>query len=290
MSNTTEGFIDVPGGRVWYESRGEGPGILLLHGGPGADSGYLAPLMDLAADGYQVIRYDQLGSWKSDKPDDLTLWEVPRFVDEIEAVREHLGLDTMRLIGQSWGAFLALEYSLQHQDRLASLVLYSGAASTAQCVEGMNDLRSLLPEKTQLMMARFEATGQTSHPEYLSAFGILMRKHLCRLDPWPDELIVSMGRLGLPVYNTMWGPNEFTCTGTLRSWDRTERLGEIRVPTLIMCGRYDEVIPACSETMHAGIEGSEFTVFEKSSHLAHYEEPEAFFSTLRGFLAKTAAG
>src|SRR5436190_18748994 len=108
----SEGFVEVGGGRVWYESVGEGPTLLLLHGGPGSASDYLIPLMDLADDGYRVVRYDQLGSDKSDKPDDLSLWQVPRFVEEVEAVRQALGLGQVHLLGQSWGSFLALEYAL----------------------------------------------------------------------------------------------------------------------------------------------------------------------------------
>jgi proline-specific peptidase len=287
LSELQHGMIDVPGGRVWYESVGDGPAVLLLHGGPGSPSDYLVPLLDLASDGYRVVRYDQLGSRRSDKPDDLTLWQVPRFVAEVEAVRIALGLGKMRLIGQSWGAFLALEYALHHQRQLQSLVLYSGCASTAQCVEGMNSLRAKLPAETQVMLARHEAAGTTEHPEYLAAIDLLYRRHLCRLDPYPPLLQESMAHNGRPVYNTMWGPNEFTCTGNLQSWERRDRLGEIEVPTLILCGREDEVVPACSETMHKGIAGSELVIFEQSSHLSHFEEPERFFEVLRDFLRRT---
>src|SRR5204863_5341269 len=110
--------------------------------------------------------------------------------------------------------------------------------------------------------------------------------HLCRLGPWPEVLTQALHHMGLPVYTTMWGPNEFTCTGNLMGWDRTDRLGEIRVPTLITCGRYDEVVPACSETMQRGIPGAELVIFEESSHLAHFEEPERYFAVLRDFLRR----
>lgn len=280
----TEGFVDVGPGQVWYESVGEGPAILLLHGGPGASSDYLVPLMKLAEDGYRVVRYDQLGSRRSDKPEDVSNWVVPRFVEEVETVRRELGLGKMRLIGQSWGSFLALEYALHYQQHLQSLVLYSGAASTAQCVAGMNTLRAQLPPESVAILDRYEATGETSNPEYLAAIEVLYRRHLCRVDPYPPYFQESMEHMALPVYNTMWGPNEFTCTGNLMEWERRDRLSEIRVPTWILCGRHDEVIPECSETMHAGIPGSELTIFEESSHSAHFEEPERFFAALRDFL------
>jgi proline-specific peptidase len=285
-----EGYIDVGPGRVWYERAGEGTSLLLLHGGPGATSDYLLPLMALAEDGYRVVRYDQLGSDRSDKPNDLSLWQVPRFVAEVETVRQALGLGRMHLLGQSWGSFLALEYALHHQEHLRSLILYSGAASTRQCVDGMNAWRAQLPSETQAVLARYEATGETDHPEYLAAIDVLYRRHLCRLDPWPEVLAQALQRMALPVYNTMWGPNEFTCTGNLMGWDRRDRLGEIRVPTLILCGRYDEVMPECSETMHRGIASSELVIFANSSHLAHFEEPDRFFAVVRDFLRRAETG
>jgi proline-specific peptidase len=285
--NKTEGMIDVGPGRVWYESVGEGPAILLLHGGPGAPSDYLVPLMALADDGCRVVRYDQLGSRRSDKPEDPSLYTPERFAEEVEIVRTALGLGKMHLIGQSWGSFLGLEYAITYPANLQSLVLYSGAASTAECVAGMNSLRAQLPDETQALMAELEAAGAVDAEDYLAAVDILMKRHLCRVDPYPPHLAESIEHMALPVYQTMWGPNEFTCTGTLQSWDRTAELGQVRVPTLILCGKYDEVVPSCSETMQAGIPGSELVIFEESSHSSHFEEPERFFAVLKDFLRRT---
>jgi len=287
VEKRTEGFVDVGPGRIWYASSGEGPPILLLHGGPGAPSDYLIPLMEIAEDGYRVVRYDQLGSRRSDKPDDDSLWVVPRFVEEVETVRRELKLGKMRLIGQSWGALLALEYALHYQQHLQSLVLYSGAASTAECVAGMNALRAMLPLESIGILERYEATGEVDNPEYLAVIGHLYRRHLCQIQPQPQLMRESMEHMALPVYHTMWGPNEFRCTGNLMDWERRDRLGEISVPTLILCGRHDEVVPSCSETMHAGISGSELVIFEHSSHSAHFEEPDRFFDVLRDFLGRT---
>lgn len=279
-----QGYIDVGPGNVWYESMGEGTPLLLLHGGPGASSDYLKPLMALAQDGYQVVRYNQLGSYMSDRPDDPELWQFSRFVEEVEAVRIALGFDSMHLLGQSWGAILALEYALHFQQHLRGLVLASGAASIAECVAGMNSLRAQLPSETQAMLAKHEASGETGNPEYVAAIDVLYHRHLCRLDPYPDVFQESSERMSMPVYETMWGPNEFTCTGNLQPWDRTARLGEIMVPTLITVGRYDEVTPSCAETMRRGINGSQLAIFANSSHSAHLEEPESYLNTLRGFL------
>jgi proline iminopeptidase len=285
----TAGFVDVGAGRVWYESAGEGPTLLTLHGGPGGSAEDFLPMMALADEGYRVVRYDQLGSWRSDQPDDVSLWTFQRFVDEVETVRRSLDLGRVHLLGQSWGSFLALEYALQHQEHLKSLILGGGAASTAQCVAGMDSLRRQLPKETQALLARYEAAGKTDDPAYLEAMDVLYRRHLCRLDPWPEALSRALDHMGLPVYTTMWGPNEFTCTGNLMGWDRTDRLGEIRVPTLITCGRYDEVVPACSETMRRGIPGADLVIFEESAHMPHFEEPERYFAVLRGFLRRVEA-
>lgn len=284
LARATEQFIAVPDGKVWCQTVGEGEPLLLLHGGPGATSTYLEALLSLAERGYQVVRYDQLGSGQSEQPDDTSLWTVDHFVHEVEVVRSALGFERMHLLGQSWGAFLALEYALLFPQRLRTMTLYSGAASTKQCFDGMNSLRHRLPAETVATMTRYEAARDYENPDYLAAVQILLDRHLCRVQPWPDELTRSMENMGAAVYNTMWGPNEFTLTGTLEAWDRRDRLGEIDIPTLIVCGRYDEVIPACSETMHAGIRNSRLEIFEESSHLSHMEEPEKFFPLLTSFL------
>jgi proline-specific peptidase len=284
LAGATEGYIAVPDGNIWYQSAGDGEPLLLLHGGPGGNSTDLESLMLLASEGYQVDRYDQLGSGKSDRPDNPSLWTVEHFVHELDVVRDSLGFDVVHLLGQSWGAVLALEYALHHRQHLQTLTLYSGAASIMQCFAGMLLLREALPAEAVATLDQHEARGDYENPEYLAAMQMLYDRHFCRVQPWPDELARAMNDLGAQVYSTMWGPNEFTLTGNLATWDRRDRLGEIDVPTLIICGRYDEVVPACSETMHAGIAGSRLEVFENSSHHAHLEEPDRFFPLLIGFL------
>ena len=291
MNQRTQGHIDVGAGRVWYESAGAGDRtLLLLHGGPGGNSEDLSPFLDLADLGFRVVRYDQLGSWRSDKPDDLALWQVPRFVDEVERVRQTLDLGRMHLLGQSWGAFLAIEYALHHGQHLRSLILASGAASTRECVAGMNAWRRELPEGTQAVLMRYEATENYSHPEYLGAVELLYRRHFCRVSPYPEPLAEAIKHVATPVYTTKWGPNEFTCTGNLLEWDRTNRLGEIRVPTLITVGEFDEVHPSCARTLHTGIAGSQLEIFEGCSHHAELEDPVRYRELLLGFLDEVDVG
>ena len=287
-----EGFVTVTGGRVWYERMGQpgAPALLLLHGGPGGNSEDLRPLMELAAHDFLVVRYDQLGSWRSDQPDDPDLWQVPRFVEEVETVRQALGLGQVHLLGQSWGAILGLEYALHHQEHLRSLTLASGAASVAEVVAGMDRWRSALPVETQLTLARHEASGDHDHPEYQAALSALYRRHFCTTSPAPEALATAGAHMGMPVYTRMWGPNEFACTGTLLSWDRKDRLHEIQVPTLITVGEFDEVHPSCAETMHRGISGSRLTVFPGAAHAVHVEQPETYWPVVRRFLLEVDTG
>jgi proline iminopeptidase len=285
MKSRTQGFVDVGAGNVWYESAGVGDRtLLLLHGGPGGNSEDFTPFLDLAELGFRVVRFDQLGSWRSDKPDDRSLWQVPRFVAEVERVRQALDLGRMHLLGQSWGAFLAIEYALHHGEHLRSLILASGAASTRECVAGMNAWRAELPPETQVILRRHELAEDYDHPEYLAAMDVLYRRHFCRVSPYPEPLAEAVKHMATPVYTTMWGPNEFTCTGNLLDWDRTDRLDEIRVPTLITAGEFDEVHPSCAQTLHAGIAGSQLEVFAGCGHHAELEDPQRYRDLLLRFL------
>ena len=283
----TQGYIDVGDGRVWYESAGSGDRtLLLLHGGPGGNSEDLTPFLDLAALGYRVVRYDQLGSWRSDQPDDVSLWQADRFVSEVERVRRALDLGRMFLLGQSWGAFLALDYAIHYGQNLRGLILASGAASTRECVAGMNAWRAELPEDTQRVLAFHEEREEYDHPDYKTAMDVLYQRHFCRVQPYPAPLAEAVKHMGTQVYATMWGPNEFTCTGNLLDWDRTDRLGDVAVPTLITAGEFDEVHPSCAKTLHQGIPGSELTIFPGCAHHPDLEDPRRYRETLLSFLAR----
>ena len=281
-----EGFAPVPGGNVWYRIVGDADTtpLLTLHGGPGAEHEYLEPLAGIA-DERPVVFFDQLGCGRSDRPDDQSLWRIERFVAEIDALRDALALDRVHLLGHSWGGWLAVEYMLSRPRGVVSLVLASTSASIPQFVAEAERLKDTLPPDVRDTLRRYEAAGDFQHPAYLEAVDVFYHHFLCRLDPWPQELAESVGGLAdNQVYATMNGPNEFIVTGNLRDWDRIDRLGEIRVPTLITVGRYDELTPACAETLRAGIAGSEMVVFEHSAHLAHREETATYLRTLRAFL------
>ena len=286
-----EDFVSFRGYKVWYRIVGEGeaPGrlpLLCLHGGPGATHDYLEPLETMAATGRRVVFYDQLGSGNSDQPNMPTMWTVPLFVEEIDVVRQALGLERVHILGQSWGGMLGMEYALRQPAGLESLIAADSPASIPQWVAEANRLRADLPPEVQETLLKHEAAGTTDDPAYEEAMLVFYRRHVCRLDPWPDCLNRTFEKLiqNPEVYNTMNGPSEFHVIGILKEWDIVNRLGEIHVPTLVIGGRYDEATPAITETIHRGIPCSERVTFENSSHMPHLEETELYMQVLTNFL------
>ncbi|HYK93687.1 MAG TPA: proline iminopeptidase-family hydrolase [Thermoplasmata archaeon] len=265
--------------------------VLTLHGGPGATHDYLLPLADLSARGYQVVFYDQLGCGRSEVPRNSALFTVERYVEEVEALRRKLHLGRVHLMGSSWGGLLALAYALRHPQGLQSLVTIGGLASVPFAAAEMARLRRRLPSGVRRELARYESQGAYHAPGYLRAVDTFYRRHLCRLWPWPPEVQRSLAWVERrPVYPTMNGPNEFTITGTLRYWDCTARLGDIRTPTMVTGGRHDEVTPRVARQIHEGIAGSEWVTFRESAHLPFWEERARFRSVVGEFLDRHAAG
>jgi proline-specific peptidase len=285
-----EGRIPFRGHETWYRSIGDGPGIPLvcLHGGPGSTHVGLT-MLDPLADERRVVLYDQLGSGNSSKPSDPALWTVELFVSELANVRNALGLERVHVLGHSWGGMLAQEYALRQPRGLVSLVLSSTLSSSAVWREESLRLRADLAPEVRESLDAHEAAGTTGDPEYEQAMLEFLRRHLCRLDPWPPIVEEILRSTNLEVYNTMWGPSEANPTGILADWDVTPRLGEIHVPTLVLCGRYDEATPSQAETIATALPDAERVIFEESAHLAPLEEPDRYLATVRAFLARVEA-
>ncbi len=289
--NIQEGFVPVEDGyRVWYRSIGGGAEqealpVLCLHGGPGVPHDYLENLGALASEKRRVIFYDQLGCGFSDLPEDTARWQIPRFVDELATVRGELGLEHVHILGQSWGGMLAIEYALTQPQGLESLILANTTSDITLWIAEANRLREQLPPEVNATLLKHEAAGTTDDPEYQEAMLAFYDRHVIRIKPMPEFVQRGFDKLSKPVYYTMNGPSEFHVVGTIKNWNRTDRLSEIHVPTLILSGRYDESTPVINEILHRGIAGSEWVVFEQSSHLAHAEEPERYMQTVQAFLA-----
>lgn len=281
--------VSVPGGGVATYSLGRGDEVLLLlHGGPGMGCGYLRDAhVTLAGDGLRVVTWDQLGGGASDRPEDESLWTLARYVEEVEAVRRALGLGRVHLLGQSWGALLAIEYALAHPEALRSLILLNGTASMPQLARETDWLRErTLGPAGAAMMRRHEAAGTFDDPKYLDAMATLNARHLCRLPVFSKSAEPPRKRLNGQVYETLVGPNDYCCTGRLKDWDRLGQLGGIDVPALVLCGAHDMLTPACSRAMHEGLRDSRLVVLPESSHLPFWEEPEAYLGALRAFLGE----
>ena len=273
--------------KVWTKRVGSGDTkVLLLHGGPGASHDYLKNFADhLPQAGYQLYLYDQLGSWRSDQPDDLSLWTIERFVEEVETVRQALGLEDFILVGQSWGGMLAIEYALKYQDHLKGLVISNMVASFPRYVEGINEIRAQMDPATRAILEKYEAADDYENPEYQEILmGELYAKHLCRLDPWPQGVVDTFAHLNHSIYLYMQGPSEFEVTGTLKNWDRMADLHHITVPTLLIVGRYDTMRVSDIEEMNELMPNSQLLICENGSHISNYDDEEAYFAGLIEFL------
>ena len=296
----SEGFVPFRGFRTWYRIVGDlaqlgGPAklpLLALHGGPGESHDYLEPLEELADTGRLINFYDQLGGGNSDQPNDPSLWSIELFLEELSTVRHELGLDHIHLLGYSWGGMLAMEYALTQPVGLASLILSSSPASIPQWIAEANRLRRELPQEVQETLLYHEEAGTTDEAAYEEAMQVYEKRHICRLDPWPEPWKRTLAKLesNPEVSDTMWGPNEFHVTGTLKEWDVRDRLGEIHLPTLVTSGRYDAATPAIAQTVHRGIAGSEWVIFEHSSHAAHLEEEEEYRRVVEDFMRRVEGG
>jgi len=283
-----EGYASILGFDIFYKQYGRPKKgeVLCLHGGPGATHDYLLSMADLAEHGYRVTFYDQLGCGRSQVPKDVSLFVPERYVEEVEAFRKTLGLGRPHVIGSSWGGMLAIAYALKYQRNMTSLTSVGGLHNVPLCVREMQRMKRQLPEDVQRTLERYETEGDYENPEYVKAVMVFYRKHICRLREWPPELSYTLEHMSKPVYGTMNGPNEFTIIGNIRYWDVTNQLHRIRVPSLILTGRYDEVSPVVGRDIHSHIKGSEFIIFPKSSHMAFWEEREAFMKRVLKFLGK----
>jgi L-proline amide hydrolase len=292
-----EGHLERDGRRTWYRIVGElEPGaerapVVICHGGPGATHDYVAPIAELHRDGRACVLYDQLGNGRSDHlPDaDKAFWTTDLFKAELGALVEHLGIaGRYHVIGQSWGGMLAMDHALDHPPGLVSVVAADSPADADAFARGAVALLDTLAPETKATILRHEEAGTTDSPEYAAAVEEFYRRYVCRLDPWPEELVRSFDAMEADptVYGTMNGPSEFTVIGPLREFDLTDRLGEFDVPLLLVSGGHDEVRPEVVRDLFERVPGARWELFEESSHTPHLEEPERFLEVVSAFLAE----
>ena len=281
-----DGFVMVTGGPVWYRVTGTGDGIplLVLHGGPGGTSCGYAKLDPLGGE-RPVIRYDQLGTGRSGRPDDLSLWTLDRFVEEVDTVRRRLGLDRLHLLGHSWGGSLAAAYVLEKgTDGIVSLTLSSPLLSTPQWIADANLLRAQLPEDVQRTLSEHEAAGTTDSEEYAAATEVFYERFLYGGEKPPEADACTGAPWNPVIYEYMWGPSEFHATGNLLDFDVTDRLHEIDVPVLFITGEFDEARPETVAGFQRRVEGARFEIIEDAAHATLSRKPEQYRQTLEAFL------
>jgi proline iminopeptidase len=288
--------VETPKGifRVWTKRVGNNPGaarLLLLHGGPGATHEYFEVFEGyLPAAGVDYYYYDQLGSAFSDQPDEPDLWQIDRFVDEVEQVRRALGLtrDNFLLLGHSWGGILAIEYALRHQQHVKRLIISNMMASVPAYNRYAEEV--LMPAMDQAALSeikRLEAAHQTDDPQYTE---LLMEhhyvNHVLRMPPneWPDSVTRAFDHINPSIYVPMQGPSELGASGKLANWDRTGDLHRIEVPTLMIGAQHDTMDPAHMEWMAHAVQQGTYLHCPQGSHMAMYDDQTTYMNGLMRFL------
>jgi proline iminopeptidase len=281
---TGEGFIKVDGGKVWYRVVGHGDKtpILVLHGGPGAPSYYLKPLDALGAD-RKVIFYDQLGCGKSDHITDTTKMTVDHFVEELKTIVQFFDLKEFYLYGQSWGTMFGTDYYLKYPQGIKALILSGPAISTPLWLKDADTLLSTLPDSIQQAVRMSEQNKTYNSPAYQRAMQVYYQNFMARKLPWSPDIDSSISQMG-ESYAYMWGPSEFTSTGALKTFDRTNRLGEIKVPTLFIAGEFDEARPSTVKYYQSLVPGAKFEVIKGAAHLTMQDKPEETNKVVMDFL------
>jgi proline-specific peptidase len=276
----SEGFVDFRGYRTWYRViGGTGIPLLVLHGGPGVPHQSVEPIATFGPGTRPIVFYDQLGCGASDRPEDPALERLDVFLDELAAVRRALDLEVVHLLGHSWGGMLALEYAVHQPEGLRSLTVVGTPAATGTFQQRQRGLHEQLPEDVRATLDRHRSAGTVEHPEYVAARRVWEQRHVYRRQPWPDFLERAYAAMNVQLLVRMW-------TSELTDWDIRPRLGAIRVPTLIVAGRFDGQVPGEEAALHELIVRSELEVFAASSHHPFAEEPEQFQARLAAFLAQ----
>ncbi|KAF2635316.1 proline-specific peptidase [Massarina eburnea CBS 473.64] len=281
---------------TWYKVIGDldhSAPLITLHGGPGAGHEYLLPLIDLHTK-YKtpIVFYDQVGCGNStrlrEKDGDETFWSVDLFISELENLVDFLGIRErgFNILGQSWGGMLGGVYAARKPVGLRKVILANPPASIPLLLEGEQKLMKLLPEDIQRDLEECHRNHDFESGKYKNACLVFYKRHLCRLDPWPTEVLTALWHLeeDPTVYKTMYGPSELFVTGLLRDWEGFSTAHFIEAETLLLNGRYDEVQDLAVAPWFRHIRKVKWVVLEQSSHMAHFEERERFMQIVGDFL------
>jgi proline iminopeptidase len=264
---------------IFYTTRGQGPALLTLHGGPGLDHTYFLPWLDALAEGRKLILYDQLGAGRSERPSSFPAGGLDTWADEADALRAHLGAERMVLLGHSFGSYIALTYALRYPHRLDGLIICSGApALDYPAVMTMNAAARSTPQQLEVF-ARLMSGPSASDEDWRRDWTAILPIYFHAFDPAIGAAMDANTIYSAAAYN-------HGLVQCLPLYNVTSRLGEIRVPTLLVSGRHDWISPPKQggERLRDGIPGAQLEIFEKSGHFPFIEENERFLARVRAFL------
>jgi proline iminopeptidase len=291
-----EGFVDANGVMIYYLTLGRGEPLLIVHGGPGESHDYFLPYLLPLARHNRVIFIDERGSGQSQKLEDPSGYTVENMVEDVEAVRQALGLGKISLLGHSYGGALAQAYALKYQKNLTHLILASTWSSTVELNKVFVRMKEKMSTELRARIDKMEAEGLYGHgldyqknrytSDYMTAaWGEGYFPYVFQNRPDPNYDPVANGNMSWDLYREMWGPHgEFVVDGNLKSVEYTERLVSIKVPTLILVGDHDECDPSLAEAMHARIAGSKLVIFPKAGHMTFIDQNRMFIDAVSGFV------
>lgn len=291
-----EGFVDTNGVLLYYKEIGRGDPLVVLHGGPGASHDYLLPGLLPLARTNRLIFVDERGSGRSERLEDVKAYTVEQMVEDVEGLRQALGLGRINLLGHSYGGVVAQAYALKYQQNLAHLVLCSTFSSTRALNEVFRKMKARMPAELRERIDRMEAAGLYGRgkpfernrytSDYMTAaWGEGYFPYLYQRSPDPNYDPVANGVMAWDLYREMWGSHgEFVVDGNLVSVEYTDRLATLKVPTLITVGDHDQTDPALAEAMRAKIAGSKLVVLPQSGHMTFVDQPRLFGEAVDGFL------
>ena len=280
---------------VWTKRIGNNPKIkvLLLNGGPGATHEYFECFENfLPAEGIEFIYYDQLGCGNADNPNDTSMWDLARYVEEVEQVRKALKLDNTNfyLLGHSWGGILAMEYATKYQNNMKGLIISNMMASCPEYDQYADEVLSKQMAPEVLKEIRdIEARKDFSNPRYMELLiPNFYEKHILRFPAkdWPEPVNRSLGKTNQSLYVTMQGPSGFGISGKLEKWDRKADLKNVKIPTLVIGAKHDTMDPKHMEEISKILPNGSYLFCPKGSHMAFYDDQKTYFSGLISFLKK----
>ena len=291
--------ISTPVGnfKVWTKRFGNNPKIkiLLLHGGPAMTHEYMECFETFfQREGFEFYEYDQLGSHYSDQPKDSSLWTTERFVEEVEQVRKAIGADknNFYVLGNSWGGILAMEYALKYQQNLKGLIVANMVASAPEYGKYADEvLAKQINPNVLAEIKAIEAKKDFNNSRYMELLiPNFYKKHLCRLDEWPDAFNRTMKHVNAEIYTLMQGPSEFGVSGRLANWDIKNRLHEISVPTLMIGAKHDTMDPKAMEAQSKAVKKGRYLYCPNGSHLAMWDDQKVFMSGVISFIKDVDEG